>query len=556
MSGKISVRRLTAFFSGHSLRGRILITTMVLVVLAFILVDVLTYSSTRTFLYGQIDERVTLAERQAYKYILTAFIHHHPFSPSTVWETKGLSERISSDVYLEILSYNGKVLYRHPSGSYAEPDPPPVLPPHLPVQRNLPPNPFSYVRSHVYRPQKSSFELSAHGFSDSGVFYRAEAVSVPPSDSLLVAAPIDNAQATLSLLLKIEVVASAVVLMLLFVLVLWAVRLGLKPLDKFSEVVNDIAAGDLSRRLAVDMSAGEITKLGSALNSMLGQIETAFDQKSVSENKLKRFIADASHELRTPLTSILGYAQLYRRGACKEKDSVDKAMERIESEAVRVNMIVDEMLFLARMDQESPLDITSVDLVSLVWDVVEDANVTNPNGEITLSTQGDELVVPGDEHRLRQVVGNLVTNAIVHTPLGTPISVSVYTTSLETVPATSISDRLNEKNRYAVIRVTDKGPGVDAHQLSKMFDPFWQGDDSRWRNKSTKRSNTVSTEGVGKDNNGTGNIPTGAAEMSQGAGLGLTIVDAIVKAHYGKVNITSELGKGTEVTVLLPLARP
>ena len=204
-------------------------------------------------------------------------------------------------------------------------------------------------------------------------------------------------------------------LLALALLAWWVVHLGLRPLEQMGETAGAIAAGDLSRRVETADERTEVGRLGLALNSMLGQIEGAFAERTASEARLRRFVADAAHELRTPLTSIRGYAELFRRGASTRPDDLAKTMRRIEEGAARMGVLVEDLLLLARLDQGRPLDREPVDLTRLTAAAVDDLRVVSPDRPVVYESNG-AVVVNGDEHRLRQVLANLLENARTHTP--------------------------------------------------------------------------------------------------------------------------------------------
>jgi two-component system OmpR family sensor kinase len=258
--------------------------------------------------------------------------------------------------------------------------------------------------------------------------------------------------------------------------------------------------------------------LASAFNTMVERIESAFRARERSEasargseERMRRFVADASHELRTPLTSIRGYAELYRQGAVTSPEDVAGVLRRIEDQAARMGLLVDDLLLLARMDQQRPLEHARVDLAVLAVDAVHDAHAVAPDRAVALRlppTEGEdpaEVPVAGDEARLRQVLGNLVNNAILHTPTGTPVEVRVKAEATE-----------------AVLEVADKGPGLPGDQAERVFERFYRADPARGR-------------------------------ASGGTGLGLAIVAAIVAAHGGRVEVRTAVGVGTTFRVLLPL---
>ena len=285
---------------------------------------------------------------------------------------------------------------------------------------------------------------------------------------------------------------------------LWLVRLGLRPLTQMEHAAADIAAGDLSRRVEPSEGRTEIGRLGSALNVMMERIEAAFAERRATEARLRRFVADASHELRTPLTSIRGYAELFRRGAEHRPEDLAKSMRRIEEESARMGTLVEELLLLARLDQGPRLDRSPVDLAALATDAVEDARTVAGARTITLSAPRP-VIVEGDEARLRQVLANLVSNALEHTPAGTPVRVAVSASGSE-----------------AVLEVADRGPGLGTEDAGRVFDRFFRVDKGRSR-----------------DDGGTG--------------LGLSIVAAIAHAHGGKVELFTASGEGARFLVTLPL---
>jgi two-component system OmpR family sensor kinase len=262
-----------------------------------------------------------------------------------------------------------------------------------------------------------------------------------------------------------------------------------------------IAAGDLSQRVETADPHTEVGRLGMALNEMLGHIERAFGERAESEQRLRRFVADASHELRTPLTSIRGYAELFRRGAADRPEDLAKTMRRIEEEASRMGVLVDDLLLLARLDQGRPLERLPVDVTRITGDAVDDARAVDPQRPITYAPEGD-VIVAGDEVRLRQVLGNLLQNALRHTPPGTPVHV-----------------RVADDGAEALIEVRDEGPGMDTDGAARAFERFWRSDPAR---------------------------PRG------GTGLGLAIVAAIADAHGGRVTLDTTPGAGATFRVWLP----
>src|SRR6185295_14024041 len=266
-----------------------------------------------------------------------------------------------------------------------------------------------------------------------------------------------------------------------------------------------IAGGDLSHRVETTDPRTEVGRLGTALNRMLDRLEEAFAAREATQERLRRFIADASHELRTPLVSIRGYAELFRMGAAREPEDVAKAMRRIEDEAARMGVLVEDLLTLARLDEVREASHGAVDLTVLARDAVDDARATDPDRQIDLRAQEErDSVVTGDADQLRQVLANLLRNALVHTPAGTPIEVSV-----------------ERENGAVRLQVRDRGPGLPTDDADALFERFWRAEGGRER---------------GKD----------------GAGLGLAIVAGIVDGHRGTVSAANAPGGGASFEVRLP----
>ncbi|UTI65099.1 HAMP domain-containing histidine kinase [Paraconexibacter antarcticus] len=341
---------------------------------------------------------------------------------------------------------------------------------------------------------------------DGGLRYRVYVRQDPGSidGALTVAAiPLTEVDSTLNRLLVIEGIVIAVVLAALAAASFLMVRLGLRPLDRIGATADAIAAGDLSRRVTPATSKTEVGRLGLALNAMLARLEHAFTRQRASEDRLRTFLADASHELRTPLASIRGYAELFRIGAARNPDDIAKAMTRIEQEATRMGVLVDDLLTLARLDELPVLDQQLVDLSALARDAVHDARATAPDRKITVEAPAPATVC-GEPHQLRQVYANLLRNALVHTPAGTAIDVAV-----------------TEEDTDVVLTVRDHGPGLPGDGTDAIFERFWRTEPGRGRGKA-------------------------------GAGLGLAIVAGIVGAHGGQVAAANAPDGGAVFTVRLP----
>jgi two-component system OmpR family sensor kinase len=346
-----------------------------------------------------------------------------------------------------------------------------------------------------------------------GAGLRAVVYPLGRRGSLLVATPTIEAAATFRRLLLAELAVGAVALSGLGLLGWLAVTRSLRPLARIEDTAEAIAAGDLSRRVPEPASpTTEVGRLSRALNGMLSQIERAFRSREESQARMRRFVADASHELRTPLTSIRGFAELYRQGAVRGDAEVAAAMRRIEGEAARMGGLVDDLLLLARLDEQRPLARDPVDVRQIARDAVADARAVAPERSVAIEDLGggERLVVLGDDARLRQVVGNLLSNALAHTPPDSPVVVRVGAAG-DAAPV--------------VVEVADRGPGLSADQAAHVFDRFFRVDRARTR-------------------------------AAGGAGLGLSIVAAITAAHGGRADVQSAVGEGATFRVELPRRPP
>ncbi len=351
-----------------TLRRRLVFTMAAVVAVGLIVVDVVTLASLQSFLVGRVDSQLTLATHQ-----VAALVVHDQNRGEPV--TAGqIQERISPDVYVELLDPSGVPLVVRPSGTRLQADPAPRLPATLPV-RPLAAD-YDYEPS-TYRPSAAATTIgsTAQGtgrHARPGPQYRMMATSLPGS-TLVVATRLDSVSATLSSLRAIELGLTLGLLVLLVILITLIVRRGLRPLEDMSREADAIAAGDLTRRVQPDDGSTEISRLGRALNGMLAQIETAFALRADSEERLRSFLADASHELRTPLTSIQGYAELLRKDALPDAEARERALARIEQEAARMGLLVGDLAVLAREGEGPEPERTRVDLAEVVTEVVSDA---------------------------------------------------------------------------------------------------------------------------------------------------------------------------------------
>ncbi len=282
------------------------------------------------------------------------------------------------------------------------------------------------------------------------------------------------------------------------------------PLAEVEQTALEISRGDYSKRILVTSPHTEVGHLGQSLNVMLDRIDTSFEERAHTIEQMRRFISDAGHELRTPLVSVRGYAEMYRHGWLTEGEQLDQAMERIEKEAIRMGSLVDDLLALARLDEKRPLDAAPLKLNQIAADTALDTHAQAPDREVNVIEDRRAPVVIGDEHKVRQVVTNLIGNALRYSPEGSPIEIRV----------TSDPER-----HVAAFEVIDHGEGIPEQFRDKIFDRFWRADTSR-------------------------NRETG------GSGLGLAIVQSIVSAHGGTVSAHETPGGGSTFKVELPLAPP
>lgn len=321
--------------------------------------------------------------------------------------------------------------------------------------------------------------------------------------TVVVAVPLSAISRALARLVLIEAVAGVALLALLAVGA-WAIlRSELRPLERMAETARSITAGSLDQRVdGPEARDTEVGQLAAALNGMLDDLERSFQEREATEAKLRRFLADASHELRTPLTSIQGFAELFRLGPESEHVDLPTIMRRIEEESGRMRRLVEDLLMLARLDETHPAERRPVDLAVLAADACSDAVAMEPGRPVRLDAP-EPVPVVGDPAHLRQAVGNLVVNALTHTPPGAPVEVSAVA-----------------RDGHARLTVRDHGPGLDPAALERVFDRFWQADPSR---------------------------------RGEGTGLGLSIVEAVAVEHGGHADVRNVDGGGAAFTIEIPL---
>ena len=328
--------------------------------------------------------------------------------------------------------------------------------------------------------------------------------------TLVLAAPMLGIEASIGVLTRTLLAVGLVVLAIMLIVGWFIIRRDLRPLESMTTTAERISDGDLSQRVGVPDDGSEVGRLGHAFDTMLDQIQglfdsqaTALEAKQRSEEQLRRFVADASHELRTPLTAVRGYSELYRAGGLSDEEQLDQAMSRIGSESRRMATLVEDMLLLARLDQGRPLRHDQVALSEVVNDALHDFRAVDPDRPLEAHIQSD-VVITGDEDRLRQVIGNLFTNVRMHTPAETPLEVA-----------------LSARNGSSTLRVADHGQGIDPTHVGHIFDRFYRADSGRSRDRG-------------------------------GSGLGLSIAASVAAAHGGEISYTNTPGGGATFTLTLP----
>ena len=335
-----------------------------------------------------------------------------------------------------------------------------------------------------------------------GADFRVATTVLPSSlGSVIVAQSLSDFDKTTRQIGIVFLIIGGLVLLFIAFASRQVIKLSMKPLEKIEATAEKIAAGDLSARLENFEPDTEVGRLSTSLNQMLSRIEESFAARTESESKLRRFVADASHELRTPLTSIRGFAELHRQGAVPEGEKTKELISRIEKESMRMGSLVEDLLMLARIDQSREIVMADVDLSTLIKEAVTSAQVAGPEHPIT-SDIAHDVHTQGDSDKIYQVVTNLLANARAHTPIGTAIHVATYSADNGTF-----------------VTVADKGPGLTAEDQQHIFERFFRVDTSRQRNS------------------------------SDGSGLGLSIVDEVMKAHGGSVSVSSEPGNGATFTL-------
>lgn len=463
------------------LQTRLVATFILLLLVVVAIVGVIVVSSSRTVLIEPIDEDLAVARASILDKLLKS---EDILKQFTLTDDPKRTPTKSSEAIV-IVDVEERVVSAQPSGFIADPDPLPNI--------------------EFFADLVATGAIATIPSVDGKLNYRAFGWLTADGDIGVWAVPLGEVDGAVSGIINAFLVTGALVGALGGAATWWAVRRELRPVDQMVDTATAIAAGDLTQRVHDVDSSTELGRLGTALNEMMVQIEDAITQEQAAKERLTNFVADASHELRTPIAAVLGYSELYRKGALTEQKDIDNAMRRIGTETARMERLVADLLLLARLDHTQAMEPVPVNLAAVVRDAVTDSQAIDPDHPITVV--GSESVrVVGDEQRLTQVVANLLANARVHTPKGTQVTVT-----------------LREKDNRVVFDVVDDGPGLPEEDPDKIFERFYRIDSSR-------------------------------ARSSGGTGLGLAIVAAIVAAHGGTIEAANEEGHGARVTVTLPTA--
>jgi len=515
-----------------SIRGRLLAATALVVLAALVGVGVTTYAELRSYLYGRIDAGLEQSHRPVEASVAEQAPGdgHPPFGsgepsggqdasppgPGGAGGPSGCPPFHGEDVdtvgltpgtFIEVRSTSGRVVWHCRLAQLGSQH---VGPPALPTRIT------GFVANAGDDGEPTVYFTVASRASSTGYRVRASVLRAGPDagGQLVVAVPLTSTSHTLSDLRELEIVATAAAVLLAAALGWLLVRASLHPLRDIERTADAIASGQLSERVPGDGARTEVGHVAHAFNVMLERIERAFAardrteaQLRASEERMRRLVADASHELRTPLAAVRAYAELFGRGAAERPEDLARVLAGIQAESARMSRLVEDLLLLAHLDEGQPLHLAHLDLVALAGEAVATARAVGPEWPVALTASAPVEVV-GDELRLRQVLDNLLANVRVHTPPGTATTV-----------------RVGAEGSFAVVSVSDDGPGLTEAQRDRLFERFFRADPSRSR-------------------------------LGGGAGLGLSIVDAIVRAHGGEVHVGESGSKGAEFTVRLPVSGP
>ena len=479
MRSPASLRR--AVLARASLRVRVMAAAAVLVAVTSVLMGLLGTVLLRDYLYSRVD-----AQLRTFSMFASKVVTH----PRPAERTHRPGSQLPTDFLVEVAGPGKQV--RVAPGSI----------------RGIPPPALTAAQ---LRGQGVPFTTAAAGAA--GHSWRVVVQALPGGRHLVTAFSLDEVQSTVRQLEIADTVAGVAAIVLLAGIGFPLIRASLVPLSRMEDTAAAIAAGELSRRIPHPQTRTEVGRLAAALNAMLGRIEASYRAREDgeakardSEDRMRRFVADASHELRTPLTSVKGLAEFYlQQGDAADRAEVTRLMTAIQAEAARMGQLVNDLLLLAQFDEDRPPDLQPVDLSSIAVQAVAGARAIQPARPLMVLA-AEPVIVRADAGRLRQVLDNLIGNALQHTPAGTPVTVTVTARSPD-----------------GQVSVADAGPGLSAAQAAQVFDRFYRTDRARSR-------------------------------ASGGTGLGLSIAATLVAAHGGTIDVDTQPGHGATFVVRLPLA--
>ena len=487
-----------------SLRSRLLLAVGAVALLALAFADVIVYTSLKSYLYSQVDLTLQVSHLSVEQAAISPGGGNSGSGPPPGGQAPGASNfcaigrESAPGMFIEVRGAGGEVV----SGESC----PAFVPGRKTYSPKLPAVITGFSET-AADPHEPVVYFTVASTTAGGPSFRVRASELENGGVLVVADPIGNVSSTLDQLLVLELIVTAAALIGAVLLGLWLVQVGLRPLRDVVRTAEAISAGDLMHRVPNENARTEVGRVASALNVMLERIQTAFGDLQRSESRLRRFVSDASHELRTPIAAVSAYAQLFKQGGGKHDEDLPRVMDGIERETARMGRLVEDLLLLARLDEQHPFDLEPVELAGLAAESVETAWTVGPRWPISF-TAAEPVEVMGDWGALRQVVDNLLANVRAHTPVGTAASVTVGRTGPD-----------------AFVEVADEGPGITEQQAAMVFERFFRADPSRSRE-------------------------TG------GAGLGLAIVATIVRAHGGDVSAVARTGQGALFRVRLPAVEP
>lgn len=475
-----------------SLRTRLLLSVGAVALVALLVASIATYSSLQSFLNNQVDAHLQ-ADSLPLQRILSS---GQPVSLATV-------SQVAPGAFVEVRNSSNQIRGLLPAIGKGGQLLTPTIPKNIPIFKT-----GSSASRH------NRIFLTVKSQSAPKTFMRIRISRLPGHHELIIGLPLGGTIATLHRLAIVEAIVTLSALIFAIALGWILVKTGLKPLKQVEETAMAITGGDLQSRVPKASTKTEVGRLATSFNTMLDRIQDAFSQRDAtemalrsSEEKLRRFVADASHELRTPVAAVSAYAELFERGASQHPQDLARAMTGIRKETTRMGALIQDLLLLARLDEGRPLNVEDVELVSLISEAITAALAVGPEWPIKLQAS-ESIEVPADAIRIRQVIDNLFSNIRAHTP-----------------PGTSTVVKLEKQNREVLVEVSDNGPGIKDENLNKIFERFYRVETSRSR-------------------------------QYGGAGLGLSIVSGIISSHKGRVTVQSLHPHGTCFKIWLPLDSP